>query len=146
MMTRTGLALVGCTFLLFMPLVAGCSARFELTNTTSVCGDHSRLTSWQSQRLQDVQYRLARELTQRTGREWKVTTTLFRPSTAPANTIFFSKTNKTAGEAFAIHVTPKSVVVEANAIEGLDKAVDALLGALVQENGRFFLPAGTLKP
>ena len=141
------LHLLGCAGLLFMPLITGCSDRFELARTTRIERSNVVLSSWQDQRMQDVEKRLARELTERTGWEWKSTASLFfRPSEAPPDTIFLSKTNKVAGGTFAIHVTGKSVVVEAAAMENFDKAIDALLGALVQEDGKFFLTVGTVKP
>ena len=94
----------------------------------------------------DIEKRLARELTQRTGWEWETSSTPFKPSEAPTDTIFFSMTNKVTGDTFVVHVTARSVVVEAAAIAGFDRAINALLGALVEEDGKFFLSVGTIKP
>ena len=119
---------------------------FELAKTTRIDGNNIALSSWQAQRLKDVQDRLVRELTQRTGWQWEVTSSLFRSSGAPADTIFFSKTNKVTGDAFVIHVTRESVVIEAASPEGFDKAVDALLDVLVRKDGKFLLTVGPVKP
>ena len=135
------------TLLLFVPFLAGCSAgRFELTKSTRIHGDDTGLSSWEAQLQADAQRRLAKELTQRTGWQWEVSATFFTPAEAPPNTIFFRKNSKLTGEAFRIQVTPRSVLVEAVGTEHCDKAVDALLGALVREDGRFFLPAETIRP
>jgi len=130
--------------LLFVPFFTGCSGRFELTRTTRIDGDDRDLSSWQAQLLVDAQKRLAKELTQRTGWQWEVSAAFFRPSEAPPNTIFFRKNSKLTGDTFRIQVTRKSVVVEAASTEDFDKAVNALLDALVQEDGRFFLAVGTM--
>jgi len=135
----------GVAFLLFMAIAPGCSDRLQLTQTTRIDGDDTGLSSWEAQRLVDSQRRLAKELTRRTGWPWEVSATLFSPAEAPPNTIFFSKTSRLTADTFRIQVTPRSVVVEAAPYEGFDKAVDALLAALVQENGKFFLPVGQIR-
>ena len=132
----------GLAFLLLTVLAPGCADRFQLTPTTRIDGNDTNLSSWQAQRLVDAQKRLARELTTRTGRQWEVSAFAFPPAEAPPNTIFFSKNSKLTASAFRIQVTPESVVVEAARAQNSDRAVDALLDALAQENGRFFLLVG----
>lgn len=142
-MTRSPLSLT----VILMLAMAGCSHEFRLTPDTGISGNESRLTSAQSMTVTMAQWRLAGELTQRTGREWKPGLHLFgdvSESGAPKGTIFFMRDNQLPENAFQVVVASDSILVRASSSKGFDLAIDALMKTLQKTDNIFFFPTQTL--
>jgi hypothetical protein len=141
---RFYLAMISTLCLVIM--TAGCSRDFELTKATRLDRQTSGMTTAMGLNLGMAQDKLAKELTERTGWEWQAQATIFQDGKTPKNTIYLALSPGMKGDGFVVEVTAKSVRIEAGTSKGFDKAIDALLAALVQKDGRFFLPVGTIKP
>ncbi|MBI5725333.1 MAG: hypothetical protein HZA50_15350 [Planctomycetes bacterium] len=94
--------------------------------------------------------RFVKELSQRT--DWELKAEMFQfflhdgYEKVPENSIFFLGAIQDIGGHFLIHVTPESIRIDVASGQGYTEPVDALLNALIEKDGKFFWPVGTIKP
>lgn len=128
---------------------AGCAKEpdyFELNSKTGIVGYSGGFSSAGAQRMKFELQRLAKELSRRTGWELTSDTFIFMSQEKHRNAVFFLCAARDIDNDSLIHVTPQSVRVDVVPTKDFSDAVNTLLDNLVEKDGMFYWPVGTIKP